>query len=178
MVLGPLTFMVGKRAALFSRTSGGGLSPLCLITPASKTPWLWMYLKWSLLIAPVWLVELSSAELPLPQATFNRSLKINVGYLTWALFEGGGRQRFLVVQVGATVGTLEAFFRNARWLEREAGEMVGVFFHGKRDRRTLFGLPIFYSNPLRRAFPVGGLFDLGLCPLTHKLAFRHVSWLS
>lgn len=72
----------------------------------------------------------------------------------------------------------EAFFRNARWLEREAGEMTGVFFMGKRDRRTLFGLPVFYSNPLRKAFPVGGVFDLGLCPLTHKLVFRHVSWLS
>lgn len=83
-----------------------------------------------------------------------------------------------MVQIGNKVASSEAFFRNARWLEREAGEMAGIFFKGKRDKRTLFGLPVFYSNPIRKAFPVGGLFDLGLCPLTHKLVFRHISWLS
>jgi len=81
-------------------------------------------------------------------------------------------------QLGPRAASGEAFFRNCRWLEREAGEMGGVSFLGKRDRRTLFGLPVFYSNPLRRAFPTGGFFDLGLCPLTHKLTFRHVTWLS
>ena len=101
-----------------------------------------------------------------------------MGYLTWHLFESGARQRFFILQLGRCCSTSEGFFRNARWLEREAGEMAGVFFKGKRDRRTLFGLPIFYTNPLRKAFPVGGLFDLGLCPLTHKLVFRHISWLS
>lgn len=170
--------MLGKRAGLFSRISGGALSPLCLVTPSSESSWLWMYLKWSFLLAPVWLIELGSAELPLPLGSWGAKVKTSNGALTWTLFEGGARQRFLIIQIGGTVGTAEAFFRNARWLEREAGEMVGVFFKGKRDRRTLFGLPIFYSNPLRKAFPVGGLFDLGLCPLTHKLVFRHVSWLS
>jgi hypothetical protein len=124
------------------------------------------------------MVELGSAELPLPLDSFGSKVKTSVGCLTWSLFEGGSRQRFLVIQIGNTVATSEGFFRNARWLEREAGEMAGVFFKGKRDRRTLFGLPVFYSNPLRKAFPVGGLFDLGICPLTHKLVFRHISWLS
>lgn len=178
MMLGPLSFIVGKRSALFSRISGGALSPLCLITPPHRAPWLWAYLKWSFLLAPVWLVELGSTELPLLWSPSGLSLRTSSGALTWALFEGGSKQRFLILQVGNRANTAEAFFRNARWLEREAGEMVSVFFKGKRDRRTLFGLPIFYANPLRKAFPVGGLFDLGLCPLTHKLAFRHVSWLS
>ena len=178
MVLGPLSFILGKRVGLFSRSSGGALSPLCLVVPATQTPWLWTYLKWSFLLAPTWLVELGSAELPLPVSAFPSLLKTHMGFLTWSLFEGGARQRFLIFQVGSRCSSSEAFFRNSRWLEREAGEMAGVFFNNKRDRRTIFGLPIFYTNPLRKAFPVGGLFDLGLCPLTHKLIFRHVSWLS
>jgi hypothetical protein len=121
-------------------------------------------------------VELGSAELPL--RTVGLVGKEYTLGLTWSLLEGGSRQRFLVIQLGGRPFSSEAFFRNGRWLEREAGEMAGVFFIGKRDRRTLFGLPIYYANPLRKAFPVGGLFDLGLCPLTHKLVFRHVSWLS
>lgn len=101
-----------------------------------------------------------------------------LSHLTWALVEGGGRARLMWFQLGPRAASGEAFFRNCRWLEREAAEMSGVCFAGKRDRRTLFGLPVFYANPLRRAFPTGGFFDLGLCPLTHKLVFRHVSWLS
>jgi len=45
MILGPLAFMLGKRPGLFSRFSGGALSPLCLVLPACKSPWLWAYLK-------------------------------------------------------------------------------------------------------------------------------------
>jgi len=178
MVLGPISFMVGKRSFLFSRSTNRANEPLCLVSPATQTPWLWVYLKWSFLLAPVWLVELGSGDLPQP--TGFMGLKNSSGYvgLTWALFEGGGRHRVLVIQFGNQISSGEGFFRNMRWLEREAGEMSGVFFKGKRDRRTLFGLPVFYSNPLRKAFPVGGLFDLGICPITHKLIFKHVSWLS
>lgn len=176
MVLGPLSFVLGRRAGLFSRSAGGALSPLCLVLPSTSSSWLWAYLRWSFLLAPTWLVELGAAELPLPLRGLSTAARH--GSLTWSLFELGARQRLLVLQVGTSCASSEAFFRNARWLEREAGEMAGTFFIHKRDRRTLFGLPVFYSNPLRKAFPVGGVFDLALCPLTHKLVFRHVSWLS
>lgn len=178
MILGPLSFVVGKRSALFAKSKVGLFGPLTLVTPASKSPWLWMYLKWSFLLAPTWMVELGTSELPFQINGASRELTPKVGNITWALFESGARQRLLAIQIGTVVSSSEAFFRNARWLEREAGEMTGVFFRGKRDKRTLFGLPVFYSNPLRKAFPVGGVFDLGLCPITHKLVFRHVSWLS
>lgn len=121
-------------------------------------------------------MEVGGCEVPTPFALTSR--RAVYGHLTWALFEAAGRERVIWLQLGRHLASAEAFFRNARWLEREAGEMGGALFIGKRDRRTLFGLPIFYSNPLRRAFPTGGFFDLGLCPLTHKLVFRHISWLS
>jgi hypothetical protein len=82
MVMGPLSFIVGKRAALFSRVSGGALSPLCLVIPAIKSPWLWMYLRWSFLLAPLWMIELGSAELPLPLSSLGTRLKTSFGSLT------------------------------------------------------------------------------------------------
>jgi NADH:ubiquinone oxidoreductase subunit C len=39
--------------------------------------------------------------------------------------------------------SIERLFRNARWLEREVGEMHGWFFSAKRDRRALFLMPLF-----------------------------------
>lgn len=88
--------------------------------------------------------------------------------------------RLLCLSWGAAQhsSTLELFFRNAKWLEREASEMHGWFFNLKRDRRTLFLIPVFFSTPLKKAFPLGGFFEVLLCPLTAKLTFRHVSWLS
>ena len=39
--------------------------------------------------------------------------------------------------------SIEGLYRNARWLERELGEMHGWFFTTKRDRRALFLMPLF-----------------------------------
>jgi hypothetical protein len=175
MLLGPLSFMLGRRPGIFTKVATTGGSTLGLLTPAGLNPWGWAYTRWSFLLAPSWLVELGASELPTP---FHGAQGAAVSHLTWALIEAGGRARLMWLQLGPRVASGEAFFRNCRWLEREAGEMSGVVFLGKRDRRTLFGLPVFYANPLRKAFPTGGFFDLGVCPLTHKLTFRHVAWLS
>lgn len=173
MLLGPLSFALGRRPGLFTTLTKAAPRVLGLITPAGQTPWGYAFLRWSFLMAPSWLVELGGVELPTP---FGRQgLDLALSHLTWALVEVGGKERVMWLQLGQSPATAEAFFRNARWLEREVGEMTGAMFAGKRDKRSLFGLPIFYSNPLRKAFPCGGVFDLGLCPLTHKLTFRHVS---
>lgn len=175
MMLGPLSYMLGRRPGLFTKLPLTGGAAVGLVTPAGLSPWAWAYTRWSALLAPTWLVEVGASELPTP---FMTTLPALVSHLTWALIEGGGRSRLLWFQLGPQAASGEAFFRNCRWLEREAAEMGGVRFQGKRDRRTLFGLPVFYASPLRKAFPTGGFFDLGVCPLTHKLTFRHISWLS
>lgn len=59
---------------------------------------------------------------------------------------------------------MEALFRNAKWLEREASEMHGWFFSLKRDRRVLFLIPVFFLTPLKKSFPVAGFYELLLCP--------------
>lgn len=74
--------------------------------------------------------------------------------------------------------SIELLFRNSKWLEREIGEMHGWFFKNKKDRRSLFLIPVFYTTPLKKSFPVGGFFELILCPLTSKITFRHISWLA
>lgn len=74
--------------------------------------------------------------------------------------------------------SIESLYFNAKWLEREAAEMSGWFFLKKRDRRVLFLIPVLFNAPLNKTYPVGGFFDLLLCPLTNKLTFKHQSWLS
>lgn len=176
MLMGPLSFVLGRRPAVFALAKAYLAQPLCVLIPATRSPWLWSYLRFSFLLGPTWMVELGAAELPALISSYPQGGRSR--HLVWTLIEAAGRQRLLVLQLGNGGASSESHFRNARWLEREAADMVGVGFLQKRDRRTLFGLPVFYSSPLRKVFPTGGVFDLGLCPLTHKLTFRHISWLS
>lgn len=73
------------------------------------------------------------------------------------------------------MASLELLFRNARWLEREAGEFFGIFFAGKVDRRVLFTIPLIYGAPLRRRYPAVGFFEIFFCPILRKLKFKHLS---
>jgi hypothetical protein len=66
---------------------------------------------------------------------------------------------------GRVAPSLEAVFRNLRWLEREASEMLGLFFTSKVDRRSLFTPPYLYTAPLRKSFPTGGFYELVVSPL-------------
>ena len=70
---------------------------------------------------------------------------------------------------------MELLFRNARWLEREAGEFFGFFFTHKADRRALFTIPLFYGAPLRRRYPTVGFYEIFFCPALKKLKFKHLS---
>lgn len=64
---------------------------------------------------------------------------------------------------------MESLFRNLRWLEREAAELLGLFFEAKVDRRSLFTPPYLYTAPLRKAFPTGGFYELVMSPLAGGL---------
>lgn len=76
------------------------------------------------------------------------------------------------------IPSAEILFFNAKWLEREIAEMSGWFFFNKRDRRVMFLIPVVFTAPLLKTYPVGGFFDLMLCTLTNKLSFKHQTWLS
>jgi NADH:ubiquinone oxidoreductase subunit C len=64
--------------------------------------------------------------------------------------------------------SIESMFRNARWLEREASEMFGIFFREKSDRRALFTVPLFYNYPFRKKYPTSGLYELFFCVVMQR----------
>lgn len=138
-------------------------------------------LKYSFCAFGAWLLDMGCYEVPqlsilhLPepsplQANDRSSILWHVwAYQTTKIIS-------LTLSAYCRVGSAERLFRNAKWLERESAEMHGWFFLNKSDRRTLFLMPLIFSNPLKKSFPVGGFFELSLCASTSKLTFRHVSW--
>ncbi len=84
---------------------------------------------------------------------------------------------FVIAMKNHAVASIERLFRNARWLEKETGEMHNLFFNFKRDRRALFLIPLLYWAPLRKVFPVSGFYELRLNPKDNTLYPTHISWL-
>jgi len=68
--------------------------------------------------------------------------------------------------------SVELLFRNARWLERELSEFLGITLLNKRDHRTLFTIPLFYSAPLRKRYPTVGFYEIFFCVFLKKLKFK------
>ena len=67
--------------------------------------------------------------------------------------------------------TIEMFFKNANWLERESSEMFGINFLLKKDNRCLL---LDYSkneNPLLKNFPCEGYYDIYYNYLENKLTY-------
>lgn len=61
---------------------------------------------------------------------------------------------------GEKVGTLESFYSNANWLEREIAEMFGVSYLLKRDGRNLLLDYGTSYNPFLKKFPSTGHFEV------------------
>lgn len=45
MILGPLSYMLGRRPGVFSKVALTGSAAVGLLTPASPTPWAWAYAR-------------------------------------------------------------------------------------------------------------------------------------
>lgn len=56
--------------------------------------------------------------------------------------------------------SIERFYKNANWLEREAAEMYGILFREKRDIRKLLTDYSNFENPLLKSYPSEGFFDV------------------
>lgn len=132
------------------------------------------WLRYSFLCFNSWLLDLGAYESSV--LTFSSCAKVS--QVLWSLFVlNNKRLLLLTLDSKNTSLSSELLFRNARWLEREVSEMSGWFFLNKKDRRVLFLIPVFFSTPLKKSFPVGGFFELLLCPITSRLSYKHVSWL-
>lgn len=69
---------------------------------------------------------------------------------------------YLVAGTGHPLCSAEHLWRSMWWQEREASDMVGVFFSNKSDRRSMFLPALFNLNPILRCSPTSGFFEMTL----------------
>jgi len=75
-----------------------------------------------------------------------------------------------------SISSIECLFRNAKWLEKEASDFFNIFFKNKKDRRSLYTIPLFYESPFRKKFPMVGFYEIFICFFTKKIKFKHISF--
>lgn len=56
--------------------------------------------------------------------------------------------------------SIESFYSNANWLERELSEMFGIFFFNKKDSRNLLLDYGISYNPFLKKFPATGYSEV------------------
>lgn len=77
----------------------------------------------------------------------------------------------LISSTKISTESLDKVYKNANWLEREASEMYGVQYIGKRDARPLL---LDYSKnefPMLKDFPTEGVNDIYYNFFENKLTF-------
>jgi NADH:ubiquinone oxidoreductase subunit C len=106
------------------------------------------------------LTELFSYELPSSPLTQTSSTTIFV-YNYLSVFS---QARLFLISPSSTTSrtplSLAELFLNANWLEREAAEMTGSNFYGKKDSRNLLLCYGDSSSPIKKAFPSIGLREI------------------
>ena len=142
---------------------------VCLFCISSVVALLTLHLQLSLGCYQSWLVE---------HGVYEVNTAAVGGALSWYLLVMAAHQRCFIFSYDLRIlPSVERQFRNARWLERESGEMHDVWFHNKRDRRALYLVPLLYWAPLRKTYPVSGFYELRVCAGDGRLYPTHVSWL-
>jgi len=138
------------------------------------------FIKFSAGLYKTWLVEHGAYEALGAGLSRLKSKVCSVSTILWYAFMTTVGYRF-VLFVFATKSvvtpSIERLYRNARWLEKEVGEMHDLFYSFKRDRRALFLIPLLYWAPLRKVFPASGFYELRLNSRDNTLYPTHVSWL-
>ncbi len=117
------------------------------------------------------LIDLGAYEVP----AFSPSTPSSV--ISWSLVSVGTEAFFFFSPLFSRgAPSWERLYRNAWWLERELAEAYNIFFKKKHDRRSLFMVPLIYQAPFRKAYPVGGFFELALSQHNRTLVWRHLCW--
>ena len=145
-----------------------------LFIPSFSISYITIYLKYSFFFKNFYLLDLGVYEIPM----LCNKLSIGFKNIIWYIFKNSlDYSIFLFSTIDAySVSSIELFFRNARWLEREASDFFNIFFKCKGDRRSLFTIPLFYEAPFRKKYPVVGFYELFICFFTKKIKFKHISF--
>lgn len=103
---------------------------------------------------------------------------LGCSFIFWNFFSVNNNILFFFYPVNKMncLSSLEKFYRNAWWLEKEVGESFNIFFKKKHDRRSLFLIPLIYQAPLRKLFPVGGFFEITLSQINRNIIWKHLCW--
>jgi len=73
------------------------------------------------------------------------------------------------------IASLTGVFKSANWYEREAYDMVGVFFSGHPDLRRMLTDYGFDGHPLRKDFPMTGYVELWYDDEQKRCVYKPVS---
>jgi NADH:ubiquinone oxidoreductase subunit C len=131
-----------------------------------------IYLKFSFFFKNSMLLDLFAFEVPLLYNKLGFYFKHIVSYL------------FLVNDIKLILFSfinkfntfsIEFIFRNAKWLEREVSDFFNIFFKYKKDRRTLFTIPLLFNHVLEKKYPMTGFYELFVCAILKKLKYKHIS---
>jgi len=139
-----------------------------------------LFIKFSTGTYRTWLIEHGGYEVAYPSHVNLDITQYSLSTILWYSFLSLSGSKFIVFLFsmrGKTSQSLERFFRNAKWLEKETGEMHDWYFSLKRDRRALFLMPLLYWAPLRKVFPASGFYELRLNSKDGTLYPVHISWL-
>ena len=139
--------------------------------------YLCLHIKLSSLFYSTQLVEIFAYELPTTSnVLINKSSRIaltNNAIAVYNLHSIFFQQRIFIFVTNSlqqninknalnwtSLSSITELFSNANWLEREAAEMHGIFFSGKKDLRNL-ELPYGdTSAPLKKSFPSIGVKEV------------------
>lgn len=147
---------------------------IVLFIPSFLINFIALFLKYSFFFKNFFLLDLGCYETPV---FFKESLA-QFKYFLWYIFKNNFDESLFIFTLinKFTIGSVEKLFRNAKWLERETFDFFNVFFKNKKDRRSLFTIPIFYESPLKKKFPTVGFYELFICFFLKKIKFKHISF--
>ena len=80
-----------------------------------------------------------------------------------------------VLKNNTSVDSVTELYYAANWLEREAAELHGINFFGKKDLRNLMLQYGDSTEPLKKSFPSIGLKEIFYSPLKDTLVQNPVS---
>ena len=145
-----------------------------LFIPSFSINYIVLFFKYSFFFKNLFLLELGAYDIPMPV----NKIFINFKNIIWYIFRNSLDTIFFIFSIidEYSINSIELFFRNARWLERESSDFYNIFFKNKKDRRSLFTIPLFYESPFRKKFPTVGFYELFICFFTKKLKFKHISF--
>lgn len=142
---------------------------------ASKLYFFSLHLRFSSVFYGSQLIDIFSYEIP--HLAHTKLDKANSSIFVYNFHSIRNQDRVLVFTQNSSAGvcSISELFSSGNWLEREAHEMHGVAFIGKKDIRNLMLQYGDSSAPLQKSFPTVGLREMFYDPIKDVVIQNPVS---